>query len=52
MGVKGACPLVALIPYCHIPMPPTGEEDATNINTAGKTTHEHKTEEINAKIKT
>ena len=34
------------------PRPSTGEEDATNIDTAGKTAHEHKTEAINAKIKT
>ena len=32
------------------PHPSTNEEDATNIDTAGQTTHEHKTEDINAEI--
>ena len=34
------------------PRPSLGEEDATNINTTGKTAHEDKSEEINAEIKT
>ena len=36
------CNSEALIPYCHVPKPPTGKEDAIyELDQTGLTTHEH-----------
>ena len=41
---------LALIPFCHVPDPLTGEEDATNTKHTDKQPHEHE-QAYNAEIK-